>query len=105
MKSRRIRLFLSSTFKDMNAERDYLVRVIFPQVEEYCRKRHIKFEPVDLRWGVTEEESRNGYVLNACLTEIDDSRPFFIAILGSRYGWSPGHKELNALTARIYSEN
>ena len=79
----------------MNAERDYLNSYVFPQVKDYCRKRYIEFIPVDLRWGITEEESRNGLVLASCIQEVDNSRPFFIGILGARYGWMPTIEELD----------
>ena len=95
MKERRVRLFISSTFRDMNAERDYLNTYVFPQVKDYCRKRYIDFIPVDLRWGITEEESKNGLVIASCIQEVDDSRPFFIGILGARYGWMPTIEELD----------
>lgn len=81
----------------MNSERDYLNAYIFPKIKEYCKKRYIDFIPVDLRWGITEEESRNGLVLTTCLEEIDDSRPFFIGLLGSRYGWQPTVNDLKSL--------
>lgn len=103
-KSREIRLFLSSTFRDMNAERDYLVKCIFPQIKEYCESRFLKFVAVDLRWGITEEESRNGLVLSSCIEEVDNCRPFFIGILGSRYGWSPTATELQMLRPSLDRE-
>lgn len=96
--SRQVRVFLSSTFRDMNAERDYLTRYVFPRVTEYCKSRMLEFVPIDLRWGIPEEDSRNGLVLKACLEEIDNSRPFFIGILGSRYGWQPTVDELTNLS-------
>lgn len=92
MKSRTIRVFISSTFRDMNEERDYLNTIIFPQIRDYCEQRFLNFMPVDLRWGITEEESRNGLVLASCMEEIDNSRPFFIGIIGHRYGWMPTEK-------------
>ena len=104
VKSREIRLFLSSTFRDMNAERDYLVKCIFPQIKEYCESRFLKFVAVDLRWGITEEESRNGLVLSSCIEEVDNCRPFFIGILGSRYGWSPTATELQMLRPSLDRE-
>lgn len=104
VKSREIRLFLSSTFRDMNAERDYLVKCIFPQIKEYCESRFLKFVAVDLRWGITEEESRNGLVLSSCIEEVDNCRPFFIGILGSRYGWSPTATELKMLRPSLDRE-
>jgi len=45
-------VFFSSTFQDMQAERDYLRQVVFPRVEEELRKGRIQFEPIDLRQGV-----------------------------------------------------
>ena len=45
-------VFVSSTFKDMQAERDYLRQVVFPRVEEELRKGRIQLEPIDLRQGV-----------------------------------------------------
>ena len=86
MKERKVRLFISSTFRDMNQERDYLNNYVFPQIKQYCEDRYIEFTPIDLRWGVTEEERRNGLVIASCMEEVDNSRPFFIGILGERYG-------------------
>ena len=97
MEPRVIRVFISSTFRDMNPERDYLNNIIFPQIDQYCKKRFISFLPIDLRWGLSEENSRNGLVLSTCIEEIDNSRPFFIGILGSRYGWNPKQSDLNGL--------
>lgn len=98
---RQVRLFISSTFRDMNVERDYLVRLIFPRLADYCAKRRLEFVPIDLRWGIPEEDSRNGLVLSACLDEVDNSRPFFIGILGSRYGWQPEESDLNSLNSSL----
>lgn len=95
MKERKVRLFISSTFRDMNAERDYLNNYVFPQIKQYCDDRYIEFTPIDLRWGVTEEERRNGLVIASCMEEVDNARPFFIGILGERYGWMPDIDDLN----------
>lgn len=83
---RTVRVFVSSTFRDMHAERDYLARVVFPELRERCVKRQLHLVDLDLRWGVTEEEAEQGKVLEIILDEINRSRPFFIAILGERYG-------------------
>ncbi len=84
-----IRIFISSTFKDMHTERDHLVRFIFPELKEICRRHHVELVDIDLRWGVTEEEAHSGKVLDICLDEIDTCRPFFLGLLGHRYGWVP----------------
>ncbi len=86
---RDIRVFVSSTFNDMSEERDYLARQIFPAVKAYARRRALSFHAVDLRWGITKEESEAHGVVKACFDEIDRSNPFFIGIIGNRYGWTP----------------
>ena len=49
---RTVRVFISSTFKDMQAERDHLVRFVFPRLREELLKRRIHLADVDLKWGV-----------------------------------------------------
>jgi len=87
--SRDVRVFISSTFRDMHAERDYLVRTVFPELKERCREKRVRLVDVDLRWGVTEADAENGRALDICLDEIDTCRPYFLGILGHRYGWIP----------------
>lgn len=86
---RSVRVFVSSTFKDMQDERDELVKRVFPVIRHRCRLRGIDFVEIDLRWGITEEQARQGKVLGICLDEIERCRPYFIGILGERYGWIP----------------
>ena len=86
---RSIRVFVSSTFRDMQAEREELVKRIFPQLRRLCESRGVAWSEVDLRWGVTDEQKAEGAVLPICLAEIDRSRPYFIGLLGQRYGWVP----------------
>lgn len=94
-------VFISSTFKDMHAERDYLKHHVFPRLEEELRKRHHHLEPIDLRLGVdtlneVNEEARELLVLKVCLDEIKDSRPFLIVMLGDRYGSVPPNDRIAA---------
>jgi hypothetical protein len=84
-----VRVFVSSTFKDMKAERETLVKFIFPLLRALCESRGVTWDDVDLRWGVTDEQKAEGQVLPICLDEIQRCRPFFIGLLGERYGWIP----------------
>ena len=81
-----IRVFLSSTFADMENERTYFNEVIVPRLHRICSDRGVSFFSVDLRWGITEDDQLGGQVLPICLSEIDRCRPYFIGILGNRYG-------------------
>ena len=88
--SREIRVFLSSTFRDFMEERDLLVKQVFPSLRRRAQDRGVEVVDVDLRWGVTQEESEQGKVIGICLAEIERCRPYFIGMLGERYGWTPG---------------
>ncbi len=91
--NRQIRIFISSTFKDMQEERDYLITKVFPLLQAEAEKRDVTVTPLDLRWGITEDDARLGKVLQICLQEIENSHPFFIGIIGNRYGWCPSKEE------------
>ncbi|MFZ9882531.1 MAG: DUF4062 domain-containing protein, partial [Phycisphaerales bacterium] len=87
--SRVVRVFISSTFRDFGAERDLLMKRVFPELRLRARARFVEVIGVDLRWGITEEESEKGETLPICLREIERSRPYFVCLLGERYGWTP----------------
>ena len=87
--SRVVRVFVSSTFRDMGAERDELVKRTFPALRKLCESRGVTWGEVDLRWGITDEQRSEGQVLPICLAEIRGCRPYFIGMLGERYGWVP----------------
>jgi nephrocystin-3 len=87
--NRQIRVFISSTFRDMQEERELLVKKVFPELRRICDERFVSFTEVDLRWGITAEDAAEGKVLPICLEEIRTCRPYFIGLLGERYGWIP----------------
>jgi hypothetical protein len=84
-----IYVFISSTFNDMHAERDYLVKNIFPELTEWCEKHKLRLIDIDLRWGITSADSETKNTVKACLKNIDNCRPFFLCFLGQRRGWVP----------------
>ena len=87
--NRAVRVFVSSTFLDMQRERDILVRQTFPALRARFRVRGVELLDVDLRWGITQEQAESGATLSICLSEIDRCRPNFIGVIGERYGWAP----------------
>ena len=89
-------IFVSSTFKDMQAERDMLTYDVLPEITEFARNYGEAISFIDLRWGVDTDklESDEGAhkVLSVCLDEIERSRPYMIVFLGERYGWIPNKR-------------
>lgn len=95
-----MRVFLSSTFRDMAVERTHLIRTVFPRLKQLALRHGITLQEIDLRWGVTKEQVERGETVAICLDEIDRCRdypPFFIGMLGERYGWIPEGEALDAL--------
>jgi hypothetical protein len=86
---RSLRVFVSSTFRDMHGEREYLIKKTFPRLRMLCERRGVAWGEVDLRWGITSEDALQGQVLPICLAEISRS-DLLIVLLGERYGWIPG---------------
>lgn len=88
------RLFVSSTFSDFQLERAVLQDTVFPRVRQYCERRGATFQPVDLRWGISDDLARDRQTMQICLSEIARSRalsprPNFLVLVGDRYGWRP----------------
>ncbi len=94
LRSKTIRVFISSTFHDMSVERNELQRTVFREMREKCAAQGWQFEAVDLRWGVSEEASITQRTMQICLAELErcqkmSPRPNFLILLGQRYGWRP----------------
>lgn len=102
---RTIRVFISSTFRDMQEERDVLVKWVFPELRKRCRERSVELVEVDLRWGITEEQAQQGKTIPVCLDEIDRCRPYFLGMLGERYGWIPDNYKEDLLEVQPWIRN
>lgn len=89
-----IRFFISSTFADMEVERDLLIDIFKRISEEYQREKGWIVEYVDLRWGISENSSRDNRTMGICKAELKrcqelSPKPNFIVLVGERYGWIP----------------
>ena len=49
------RVFVSSTFEDLKAERDALQSDVFPRLRKLSEENNARFQAIDLRWGVRDE--------------------------------------------------
>ena len=88
------RVFLSSTFGDFQAEREYLRSHLWPKMEAWCAGQGASFQVVDLRWGITPATAFSHDTIKVCLDEVRrcqllSPKPNFIMLIGDRYGWRP----------------
>ena len=96
-----VRIFLSSTFRDMHAERDRLLFAVFPELRERLITMGLNLRDIDLRWGVprysSDVERANSW--DYCKRRLQEDPgeaavTFFVGLLGQRYGWVPGPNEI-----------
>jgi hypothetical protein len=91
--SQTFRLFISSTFNDFRREREVLQTRVFPEIKHYCSQKGFAFQPIDLRWGVSNETQLDQKTLALCLDEVrackNHPHPNFLVMIGDRYGWVP----------------
>ena len=77
-----IRVFISSTFKDMHSERDHLINGVFVELRDWCAKND------DFIWltlicvGREPRGREAGQGVRNCLDEIRRCRPFFYRFAG-----------------------
>lgn len=93
-------IFVSSTFRDFQRERDVLHDRVLPELNRQARRYGEAVSFCDLRWGVDtseqlSEDASSAKVLSVCLTEIDRARPYMIVLLGERYGFMPGTQAIS----------
>ncbi|NEW61327.1 DUF2225 domain-containing protein [Sulfurovum sp. bin170] len=89
--SRHLKIFISSTFQDMDEEREILLKDTFLELKKIAKSRAVEVTEIDLRTGVTKEQAESGQIVKICLDEIErcaDSPIFFLGMLANRYGWS-----------------
>ena len=99
-----IKVFISSTFSDMQSERDAIRKRVLPQIREFLKKKGQDVSFVDLRWGISGESMNSTDVmtkiLSVCADEIESSKPYFVLLLGERYGTLPDKAALTTFLKR-----
>lgn len=81
----------------MDTERDLLRTIVTSRLDHLYQKKGLTFEFIDLRYSVTTNseltiEEREQQIFDHCMEEIERCAPYFIGLIGHRYGWIPLHK-------------
>ena len=109
LSTKNIDIFVSSTFLDMHDERDLINSTVARKVNDILEPMGLRVNFIDLRWGVNtmdaDEADRETLVLYDCLETIRKTRPYFLALIGGRYGYLPSetayrialHKQKNEI--------
>lgn len=97
-------IFISSTFRDMQYERDLIQEKVLPELREFMKQFGESIEFVDLRWGIdtSKEDAAMKKVLEVCFDNIQDSKPYFLSFLGNRYGTIIEEEVLDSEKSKYY---
>ena len=81
-------------------ERDALKNIVIPKLNEEFMHKQLHISVVDLRHSVETDstldiEERERRVFQICMDEIDSCKPYFLGLIGHRYGWIPDLDEMN----------
>ncbi|XP_022080211.1 TPR repeat-containing protein DDB_G0287407-like [Acanthaster planci] len=94
VQQRRIaRIFWSSPFGGLEEERELLTKKYWPQLAHMCQKAGYEYAPVDMRWGITSDHSKQALTIEICLRELDRS-DMIVGFFGQRYGWHGSKDEM-----------
>lgn len=90
-----ISIFVSSTFSDMQAERDVLRQRVLPRLQKVASRYGESVRIIDLRWGVNttamSEEQATKRIMDVCFEQIDKCNGRMVCLIGNRYGWVPNY--------------
>lgn len=97
--------FISSTFSDMNFERDWFQKNVLPRFREAAHSHGEESDAIDLRIGIDTREletpERLKQVLGVCSKLISKCKPFMIVFIGDRYGYTA---DANVITVEFAEE-
>lgn len=79
-------IFVSSTFKDFQVERELILRRVEKEINDELQNENIGVNFVDLRWGIDTQEGGLKKVITFCIDYVNQSKPYFLILLGDSYG-------------------
>lgn len=109
MTNKTFRLFISSPFSDFNEERRLLQSYVFPKIKKHATSKGYTFQPIDLRWGVSNEAQLDQKTLELCLEEVRAFQEKIVEIAKEQYHINPVRwmdkylSSVNDLSSALYS--
>lgn len=78
--------FVCSNMQEFSDERNFLRKKTFPRIKNELLKLNINFDPIDIIWNENDNYVKSGHLLRLLLHNIQQSSPFFICLIGNKYG-------------------
>lgn len=97
----RLITFVSSTFTDTHRERDFLMKKLLPKLSQLGNSLNLEVSLVDMRWGVSDENTSDHLTWLTCEEEIERCYEqsmglFFLSLQSQKYGYCPLPKYIPA---------
>ena len=78
-------IFLSSPFNGLRDERDIFINRYLPLLRSQAENKGVMVKVIDLRWGISTQQSADGMTLTICLSGVRETN-LFLGFYGARYG-------------------
>ena len=75
-------IFVSSTFKDFQVEREIMLKEIEAEINDELHKKSLGVNFIDLRWGIDTSKGGLETVITFCIDYVNQTKPFLIVLLG-----------------------
>jgi len=99
-----ISIFVSSTFGDMQAERDIIRQRVLPRLQKFAAEYGESVRIIDLRWGVNttslSKKEATERIIDDCFEQIDKCNGRMFCLLGNRYGSAPEEYTIEEICER-----
>lgn len=80
---------------EFDEERLHLKAATFPKIKSEYEKLSVNFEPIDMIWKETTDYFKTGHLLRLLLHNVQQAAPFFICLIGQKYGPHISKKDNN----------
>ncbi|KAJ3201692.1 hypothetical protein HDU67_001117, partial [Dinochytrium kinnereticum] len=95
MPSMSLRIFLSSTFTDTEAERNEILKMILDEagdLRQLAISHRVRFNVIELRWGIHDTAASDHLTWEICREELAkcfevSMGVFFVSLASEKYGW------------------
>ena len=78
--------YVCCNIPEFQEELEYLENHTFKNIQKFYDEYNVNFEPCNISWSEHDTIAKNGFLLRLLLHNIENSSPFFICLLGEKYG-------------------
>lgn len=78
--------YVCCNIPEFKEELEYLENNTFEKIRRLYDEYNVNFEPCNISWSENDLIAKNGFLLRLLLHNVENSAPFFLCLLGEKYG-------------------